>query len=379
MRLLYPYNEILPKKKAHDLFLFQEAAHLAALASIDVTLLIGRGSLERTALASFYQAPLPPSLHIAHLPIVRKNNPLNLSWNWPFFASTEQFLRRFPCDVLLFSVLKQAHYHLMRKRTTSLYVYEAHELACYPHLPYDPQKLALERTVFERADRLIVTTHAMQQLLREPPYNLKKEVAVIPLATHVRALAPPSPAKDKPYTIAYVGQLYAEQGIDLLLSALALTQGVKLIIIGGKPAEVAAFTQRTSLLKIADRVHFTGFQPQHRLPDLLADVHAFVAPFTAQGRMPFVAHTKLIEYAELGRPIIAPDLAIVREHLHRGTLFFESGNPHALAGAIVQLRDEKKREQLQLEIQGDKRPFSWFQRVRAMVELHERPNPGALT
>lgn len=85
MRIVYPYNEILPKKRAHDLFIVHECAALADL-GWQVTLLIGKGS-EKSSLFNHYQIPLSNQLQIESLPLIRKNNLFGISWNLPFFIN----------------------------------------------------------------------------------------------------------------------------------------------------------------------------------------------------------------------------------------------------------------------------------------------------
>lgn len=355
MILAYPYNEILPTRKAHDVFLFQEVAHLAER-GCEVEFFVGRGSKSREELASHYQAPLTSSLHLRPLPILRKNNFLGISWNLPFFYFTQKQLEKLRPDVVVLSVRKQAHYHLARKLSNTLYVYEVHELL---HYPSAPAACSEEREMLQRADLIITTTEALQEILQNPPYSLQVPIVTVPLAVRTTPLPPPTLG---PLTIAYVGQLYKGQGLPLLIEALPTN--CKLKIIGGKPEEIAALKKSAP-----PSVTFCGFHPPSELPALLSDVHAFVAPFEATGRMPYVAHTKLLEYAAWGRPIIAPDLPVVCEHFPegKGVIFFEAGNASSLAVAIRQL--PKQRERLQEEIVLYREAFSWAKRAERILSV----------
>src|ERR1700722_14363789 len=129
MHILFPYNEILPKKKAHDVYIYQECSCLAELGA-QVTLLCGKGSLDAVALGRFYNTIEP--FEIKRLPIVRKNNPLGLSCNLPFFFYSQREIEQVKPDFVFISVLKQATYNLNRKVPDVKYVYEVHEVAAYP-------------------------------------------------------------------------------------------------------------------------------------------------------------------------------------------------------------------------------------------------------
>ncbi len=358
MKLVYPYNEILPKKAAHDVYIFSQCAALAK-AGFDVTLLCGKWGLDDAELFKHYQVK-NNAFRIKKLPILRKN-PLN--WNAPFFFFSERAIRDIKPDWVFLSVLKQALYHLRNKIPGVRYVYEAHELAFYPNMEKIP---CLEREILAKADLITVTTNALKRILLDPPYSLTTPIEVIPLAVQAKTLPPP-PENVNPLTLMYVGQLYTGQGVDRLIAALALVEGVHLKIVGGKPKEIALLKE----LDPAGRVEFYGFVPPSELSEIAKQAHAFVAPFDSSERMPYVAHTKLFEYARWGRPIIAPDLPCVREHFseNHGTLLYEAENIEALAKCINLLKDTSIRSRLQSEIAIHKDLYSWETRAACIQNL----------
>lgn len=373
MRIIYPYNEILPKKKAHDLFIVQECAALANL-GFNVTLLTGKGAKKETLL-QHYQIPDLENLHFQMHFLLRKNNPLNVSFNLPFFFACQQTIKKLQPDYVLLSVVKQAAFHLSRKIPHVRYVYEVHELMSYPNKTQANDKFLLEKRMLERCDLIIVTTEALKKLLQEPPYALKVPIVVIPLAVFATKL-PPLPPK-APLTLMYVGQLYEGQGLPTLLLALSKLSDVRLKIVGGTPKEILQLRHLAKELNISEAVEFLGFIPPSGLPPIVKEAHAFVAPFENTGRMPYVAHTKLFEYAEWGRPIIAPKLPIVEEHFDKGALLFEPGNANSLASCISALKQEPLRHKLQSEISSFSGKFSWQARARAYAKLLTLPECNA--
>jgi glycosyltransferase involved in cell wall biosynthesis len=367
MHLLVPYNEILPKKKAHDVHIFHECSCLSSLGA-QVTLLCGKGSQEDAMLFQFYNTSSP--FEIKRLPIVRKNNALGLSWNLPFFFTSQREIENTKPNFVILSVLKQATYNLNRKVPGVRYVYEAHEVAAYPGQTYDKRKVELEREVFEKADLVVVTTTQLKEILLAAPYEIKVPIVVIPLGVNATSLPPPTAG---PPTLFYVGQLYEGQGVPLLLRALAEVPEVRLKIVGGRSSEIVALQEQQNRLGLGERVEFLGFKAPSELPEALLSAHGFVAPFLPTGRMPYVAHTKISEYIEWGRPVIAPDLEVTREHFPegKGALFFEAGNFLSLAGSIKSWVVERAR--LQKEVESLSGQGSWKKRgekfLAALTEI----------
>src|SRR5262245_56404068 len=106
MRVVYPYNEILPKKKAHDVFIVQECAAFAEL-GWDITLLVSKWS-EINTLFDHYHISSSDHLHIKPLFIIRKKTSFRISWNLPFFLCCQQQIQKIRPDWVFLSVRKQA-------------------------------------------------------------------------------------------------------------------------------------------------------------------------------------------------------------------------------------------------------------------------------
>lgn len=266
--------------------------------------------------------------------------------------------------MVICSVKKQAAYHLQRKVPCVKYLYEVHELSYYPGQSSDVQQ---EREMLSCADLITVTTEPLKQILKNPPYSLTNPIEVVPLAVRVDPLPPP--VFSGQLLLAYVGQLYEGQGLPLLLKALAQVEDVHLKVVGGNSGDIASLKKLSQELGLVKRVTFLGFVPPKQIPNMLHDVHAFVAPFENRGRMPYVAHTKLFEYAHWGRPIIAPDLPIVREHFSTGSLLYEPDNISTLAASIRTLQNAQTRNTLQEEISAYQDRFSWAERAKAYSHL----------
>lgn len=333
MDIFYPYNESLPKRTAHDVYLFRNCASLSDL-GLPVSLACGWGGWEDRALFQHYGVNAQCPLKIQRLPILRRLGPL--SCNALFFWAAQRAAARQRPRWLLTSVFKQADYHIRRKIQGIGYVYEVHQLSWYPtcDTPERRQIAERERQILSQMDLVTTTTQALSRILRNPPYSLTVPIEVVPLAVDC---APLSPApKGAPFTVMYIGQLYPSQGVDLLLRALKQTPEVHLEIIGGTTSAISGLRALTQNLELTTRVRFHGFLAPGQIPAQAARANAFVAPFYAVERMPYVAHTKLLEYASWGRPIIAPRVEVVLEDVTGSArdLLFHPGDVNSLADTL---------------------------------------------
>ncbi|MBS0622238.1 MAG: glycosyltransferase family 4 protein [Verrucomicrobia bacterium] len=356
MKALYLYNEILPTCRAHDTYVVNNCASLAQ-EGLDIELLIGKGSCD---LSSHYATP---PLDARHLPILRRNNFLNLSWNRPFFRAAQKAIEKLQPDLVFSSVRKQGAYHHQRKWRKTRYIFEVHELVWWPGKDPSPH-FNFERKMLERADLITTTTQPLAELLRAPPYSLPNPIEVVPLAVQAQPLPPPQPHET--LRICYVGQLYPLMGVELLLDAHQLTSRIDLHIVGGSTADIARL-----IATGAKNVYFHGFMPPRDLPRLLSQMDCFVMPSKKiEAWRPF-AHTKLYEYCSWGRPVIAPSSPVVEEHLGTldGVLLYESSNPHSLAEVMMQLQSDTLRQQLTEAQLKRGAPFTWEKRAKKLLHI----------
>ena len=324
-KIFYFYNEHLPKKTAHDTYIVNNCYGLSKY--FNLSLYVGHRSLNNQNLQHHYDIKLTPSFSLKKNLLLRKSGPLKWSWNLPFFLSCQKVIRKLQPEIVILSVLKQASFHIQRKNPSTKYVYEIHQLNWYPGLPLNTPDINKEKNILQQFDLITVTTQELKDILRNPPYQLSNPIEIIPLATKSQSLK--KAICKIPLRIFYVGQLYKEQGIDFLLKAwkkLPQSLPLELHIVGGSSKEI------TSLDKKIPNVYFHGFTSPGKLPNLLEQAHCFIAPFYCEGRMPFVAHTKIYEYLTWKRPIILPDIQHTRSLLKetKGILFYTPNDVSSL-------------------------------------------------
>jgi len=91
-------------------------------------------------------------------------------------------------------------------------------------------------------------------------------------------------------------------------------------------------------LGIAASIHFPGRIPIEDVPAVVAAADLGVAPTRLDPFTGMSLSTKLLEYAAMGKPVVASSLPTVERYFEAGTLtLYEPGDHESLAGAILTL------------------------------------------
>jgi glycosyltransferase involved in cell wall biosynthesis len=148
-----------------------------------------------------------------------------------------------------------------------------------------------------------------------------------------RVLTPPSSSR----TIAYIGRLSPEKGVNNLLSAWAKLPAGKpscLLIVGDGPARPALQQQALKLGLAEPSVVFTGWKTRAEVQVLLSSVRAWVLPslWFEGGGCP----VSLVEALAAGRPVVVSALGGLSEMVEhdRDGLHCVAGDPNSLAAAL---------------------------------------------
>jgi glycosyltransferase involved in cell wall biosynthesis len=204
---------------------------------------------------------------------------------------------------------------------------------------------------FPRAERWALgAAHAIAAGTAQVRAQLRAEglggdtIAVIPPAPDVPPFRPAGDGLawlENAPLLACAGGLAPEDGLDLLLAALAQLRGtdpsLRLLVAGGGDGE-ARLTQRLAHGSLRGHVVFAGPLSYRRAAEVLP--RADIAVFPALGRRPFLEPSRhLLNAMAQGCAIVASDLACHREllvHGHSGILF-EAGSRAGLVEAIREL------------------------------------------
>lgn len=164
-------------------------------------------------------------------------------------------------------------------------------------------------------------------------------------------------------------------GLDRAIDGLArLRDGLRwrLDVYGDGPwrSKVEAAVARSGL---GERITLHGRVPIDDLPRLLAEADVGLVPSLPLPYLQYSLSTKLLEYAAMGVPIVASDLATFRHHFTDAAIrFVPGGDPDALARALEGLVDDPSgTAAMGLEARRQAGAYDWeVQRARylAIVE-----------
>ncbi|MEW6363088.1 MAG: glycosyltransferase [Acidobacteriota bacterium] len=138
----------------------------------------------------------------------------------------------------------------------------------------------------------------------------------------------------------YVGNLEIYQGIDLLLDSYAVLlrqpDSADLVVIGGDPAGIVRYQQKSRDLGIAERVHFIGPRPVEHLSAYLSQADILVSPRIRGSNTPM----KIYSYLDSGKPVAATDLPTHTQVLTAEVAVLSGPTPEEFAGGIRRLVED---------------------------------------
>lgn len=146
-----------------------------------------------------------------------------------------------------------------------------------------------------------------------------------------------SPASDEPFTVAYVGRLVPEKGVDLLIDALAEMEAPsRLVLIGGGPIRPAleALASRRGL---EERVQFAGAMSPMELAEHLRKSHVLALPSRATPVWKEQFGRALVEAMACALPVVGSDSGAIPEVVGDAGLIFPEGDAHALTACLDRL------------------------------------------
>jgi glycosyltransferase involved in cell wall biosynthesis len=145
----------------------------------------------------------------------------------------------------------------------------------------------------------------------------------------------------------YVGNLESYQGIGMLLEAFAMAatggHAMSLVIVGGKPADIATHQQMAETLGVAARTHFLGPKPLAEVGNLVAAADVLVSPRLTGVNTPM----KIYAYLNSGKAILATDIESHSQVLTSDIAVLEPAVPERFAEGICRLAgNARMREEL---------------------------------
>ncbi len=274
-------------------------------------------------------------------------------------------------------------------------VYEAHDLESWnPSRAREswmqPVLHLIDRIALSHASRVTSLTADFRDLLVRLGWQSAERIDVIPDAFDPAIHAPRlrhacrvelDLAADA-QLVVYAGLTFAYRRLDLLIDAVAdlavARPRLQLLLVGGRPVEIAELMAHAAGRGIAAQVQFIGPVAQQRAASYLGAADVLVIPDTVTSIS--ASPLKLFEYMASGRPIVLPDLAALREiATDDDAWYFRRGDRADLADTLARALDDvpastRRATQAQARVQQ----FTYAGRATQIrAAAHRALHPGA--
>lgn len=263
------------------------------------------------------------------------------------------------------------------------------ELKEHGDLAFEKLAQRMETWLCRRADRTIVVSGPMKAILAARGVDADR-LLVMPNGVDLQQFhgaVDGGPVRaafglQQAFVVGFVGWIRPWHGVDYLIRAAAsLRESVpelRLLIVGDGPA-LPGLRGLAAELGIQDRVVFTGPVPATEIPQHVAAMDVAVQPNVTEYASPI----KLFEYLALGKAIIAPDRANIREILdgEQAALVYEVGDVPGLARAIRRLHDDDElRRSLGARAAGllQSRGYTWDGNAARVIAAVEGTRGGSV-
>ena len=174
--------------------------------------------------------------------------------------------------------------------------------------------------------------------------------------------------------IMFPGGLHWHQGLDIAIEAMPAVleklPGAEFHVYGdgNMKDELVALTQK---LGLGDHVRFFDPLPLAQIAEVMAGADLGIVPKRADSFGNEAYSTKIMEFMSLGVPMVVSETKIDRYYFDDSVVrFFESGNPQALAAAIIEvLQNDALRQRLVANASAYAARNSWEVRKTDYLKL----------
>jgi glycosyltransferase involved in cell wall biosynthesis len=266
-------------------------------------------------------------------------------------------------------------------------IFEAHDLESWnPSRAKErwaqPLLHLLDRAALTRSQAVVSLTEDFRRLLTCIGWRAPEDVAVIADAFDQRQIAPGERAAarrqlgipEDTALIVYSGMSFAYRKLDLLLDGFAQLRkrvpAARLVLIGGRPAEIAGLRAHAASLALDGLVTWAGQLPQDQILPYLQAADALVIPDTITDIT--ASPLKLFEYLAAGRAVVLPDIPALAEVLPREIgYYFRRGDAGALGKALAAALSDPRRPERERAGLAAVAPHTYAARAERIVALAE--------
>ncbi|MBI5787447.1 MAG: glycosyltransferase family 4 protein [Candidatus Schekmanbacteria bacterium] len=391
IRIFYPVNEVFPMDKARSIQIMNTAYALAENGN-QVILAVGIAKgWTQAQLIQHYGIKDHPNLKIEPISTFRLRGKIRFSWNGVYYLffliKLFELLRHKKIDIIFVRHIKIANILLKMQKLINLpIVFETHEIFGLTSVIKKEKRLnklqRIEEYIYKHASALISISSGLKKGIEEK-FGVQN-IHVIPDAAKIEVIPGSSARENRPgKTICYVGQLYSNRGVDVLIEALTfLDKQTMLYIIGGSPSCIGKYKISVQNLGIEKQVKFCGWVPHCEVSNLMSVADVAIIPYTNNLiTSQYTSPLKAFEYMAAKVPIVASDLPSLREILtHKvNAILVPPENPAALASGIRELlSDQNLRNRLSRQAFSDVQQYTWDERAKNITRVLKEVLPGGL-
>lgn len=143
--------------------------------------------------------------------------------------------------------------------------------------------------------------------------------------------------------VLYTGTFEAYQGLDLLIDAFAIVRrtcpDARLVLVGGKGAQLASARELARSAGVADETIFVGERPASEIPAYLMAADVLVSPRSRGTNTPL----KIYQYLRAGKPIVATRLLTHTQVLTDDISILTGPTPVELSSGILAVLADPER------------------------------------
>ncbi len=191
---------------------------------------------------------------------------------------------------------------------------------------------------------------------------------------------PPDPSlrRGRAFMALYVGVMGSQDGVDILLDAVAhlLASGRRDIqfVLAGDGPERAGLQQRAKAMGLLEHVTFLGFVTGETLWRAMRTADVGLCPDPRNEFNDRLTMNKNLEYMAFGLPVVAFDLAMSRRLVGDAGLFVETDTPAAFGDAVAALLDDLPRRQAMGALGASRfaADYAWPRQAEALVGAYHR-------
>jgi len=232
----------------------------------------------------------------------------------------------------------------------------------------------IERMSCRFANHVIISNHLWRDVLIQRSMPPGKCSVFINHADPSLFRPRPKTRIDDRVVMLFPGTLQWHQGVDVALRAFATVAErmpkADFHIYGDGPA-AAELKSLTESLRLNGRVRFMDTVPIQRIAEVMASADLGVVPKRSDSFGNEAYSTKIMEFMAVGVPVVVSDTRIDRYYFDDSVVrFFESGDPDALANAILEvLGNETLRRQMVDRASAYANRHSWETRKKDYLRL----------